>query len=351
MLTFGLHRGPPALTVARAPLQAIAFAKLDAAAHPSIAVSLGVKSDVPKPAYVLIHKGKLKRVPLDSSGDAASLVRASCVPACSTASPTRCCPPPRCPRGSFQAALIEENTGIEARTSEVVSLTPSNFDQVAFNPKLSVMVEFYAPWCAPPPTSSPSLPRPVSSAPRSLARCFHCKSLVPAYEELSRVFSRDRSVVIAKVDAAQHRSLAERNNVKGFPTLLWFPASPRRQRAVYEGGRTVEAMVRFVNQHAGTHRAVDGGVSDAAGRVPAFDAHVQECVVPGVKAGRAARRLPSSHPHHTQPAFSRSPPRRLASSASRSSKLSRNWPKRSAQAAVRCLRSRTCALLPACTET
>lgn len=37
-------------------------------------------------------------------------------------------------------------------------------------------------------------------------------------------------------------------------------------------------MTRFINKHAGTHRAVGGGVDDAAGRIASLDTIVQKLI-------------------------------------------------------------------------
>ena len=55
-------------------------------------------------------------------------------------------------------------------------------------------------------------------------------------------------MVIASVDADEHKSLGGRFDVKGFPTLLWFPkggdaSSPEK----YEGGRTADALIEWIN--------------------------------------------------------------------------------------------------------
>lgn len=42
-------------------------------------------------------------------------------------------------------------------------------------------------------------------------------------------------MVIAKLDASAEGEAASAHNVKGFPSLLFFPASAKRQRMKYEG--------------------------------------------------------------------------------------------------------------------
>jgi protein disulfide-isomerase A6 len=57
-------------------------------------------------------------------------------------------------------------------------------------------------------------------------------------------------VVIAKVDADAERSLGEKFDVQGFPTLKWFPKGSTKGEE-FQGGRTAEAMIHFINEKAG----------------------------------------------------------------------------------------------------
>jgi len=56
-----------------------------------------------------------------------------------------------------------------------------------------------------------------------VCRCGHCKKLAPDYEIVADTFANSKEVLIAKVDADQHKSLGSRFGVQGFPTLKWFP--------------------------------------------------------------------------------------------------------------------------------
>jgi len=53
---------------------------------------------------------------------------------------------------------------------------------------------------------------------------------------------------IAKVDATEHTSLAERYEIKGFPTLYWFVDG---ERSEYTGGRTTDTIVSWITKKSG----------------------------------------------------------------------------------------------------
>jgi protein disulfide-isomerase A6 len=112
-----------------------------------------------------------------------------------------------------------------ASADNVQKLSPSDFDSVVGLDK-PALVEFFAPWCG------------------------HCKSLAPVYEELATNF-KGQSVVIASVDADQHKELGGKYGVSGFPTLKWFPANSKTPED-YNGGRDLSDLIDFVNSKAGT---------------------------------------------------------------------------------------------------
>ena len=50
---------------------------------------------------------------------------------------------------------------------------------------------------------------------------------------------------------------------------------------MYEGGRTEKDLVEFLNEHAGTHRIVGGGLDAKAGTVEALDSIVSKFTAGG----------------------------------------------------------------------
>ena len=146
------------------------------------------------------------------------------------------------------------NARVKKASSPVVVLDNKNFDKVVDGSK-HALVEFYAPWCG------------------------HCKTLAPKYDELAKIFAAEGDVVIAKVDADSEagRPLGTRFDVKGFPTLKYFPKGSTTAEE-YNGGREVSDFVTFLNSKAGTARLATGGLSATAGRIAALDEIVKSLV-------------------------------------------------------------------------
>lgn len=131
--------------------------------------------------------------------------------------------------------------------TNVVVLTPENFDKVVLDESKHVLVEFYAPWCG------------------------HCKRLAPVWDTLSDVFRGESDVVIAKVDADAHKSLGEKYGVTGFPTIKFFPKD-KKDGLAFEGGRDLKDLVDYVNENCGTHRTAEGRFKAAVGVISELSA-------------------------------------------------------------------------------
>ena len=76
--------------------------------------------------------------------------------------------------------------------------------------------------------------------------------MTPEYKKLGELIAKDPNlnsrVVIAKVNADDHRSLGERFDVRGFPTIKWFPRGRPDDTMDYDAARTSETMLEFIKK-------------------------------------------------------------------------------------------------------
>ncbi|KAL5579935.1 hypothetical protein UlMin_012377 [Ulmus minor] len=84
----------------------------------------------------------------------------------------------------------------------------------------------------------------------STLMCGHCKKLAPEYEKLGASFKKAKSVLIGKVDCDEHKDICSKYGISGYHTIQWFPKGSLEPK-MYEGARTAEALVEYVNKEGG----------------------------------------------------------------------------------------------------
>ncbi|KAI5981913.1 thioredoxin-like protein [Pisolithus albus] len=156
------------------------------------------------------------------------------------------------------ATFVSKKSGVKSNIKPppppaTLILDAHTFDDIALDDTKDVLVTFTAPWCG------------------------HCKNLKPIYEQVARDFKPESNCIVANVDAdaALNKELAGRYGVASYPTIKFFPRGGKEVED-YEGARTEEAFVNFLNEKCGTNRAVGGGLNDQAGRLAELDAIAQK---------------------------------------------------------------------------
>jgi len=127
--------------------------------------------------------------------------------------------------GSLQPTVKSEEIP-EDNNGPVTVVVAKTFDQIVNDPTKDVLVEFYAPWCG------------------------HCKQLAPIYEQVGTALNNVNSVRITKIDATAN-DVSPKLGIKGFPTIKLFPSNNKQDPIDYEGDRTVESFVTFIQENAG----------------------------------------------------------------------------------------------------
>lgn len=94
----------------------------------------------------------------------------------------------------------------------------------------------------------------------------------PTWEKLAEDFAAEPNVVIAQVDAEAEnsKSLAQAQEVTGFPTIKFFPKGSATPET-YSGGRQEDAFVDYINSKTGVNRLIGGRLNTKAGTIAALD--------------------------------------------------------------------------------
>jgi thioredoxin 1 len=100
---------------------------------------------------------------------------------------------------------------------EPIHVTDEAFEKVVMNSPIPVIVDFWAPWCAP------------------------CRMVAPVLDKLAREFSG--KLLIAKVNTDENSEWASRFDVQGIPTMLFIANGKVIHRQV---GALPEPMLREV---------------------------------------------------------------------------------------------------------
>jgi len=141
--------------------------------------------------------------------------------------------------GALKPTLKSEDDKPSNMKDPVKVIVGNSFEKHVLKSKKDVLLEFYAPWCG------------------------HCKSLAPKYEELAEKFKDVDSVYIAKMDATANEIDHPNVDVKGFPTIYFFPSGGEPEQ--YEGAREVDAFVKYLQTHATTDFSLEDGAKGGPG--------------------------------------------------------------------------------------
>ncbi|KAJ7749088.1 protein disulfide isomerase [Mycena maculata] len=115
----------------------------------------------------------------------------------------------------------------EVQDENVYNLVGKEFEAVVFDDAKDVFIEFYASWCG------------------------HCKRLKPTWDQLGDHYAPlKKTLTIVKMEA-QDNDLPESVpfSIAGFPTIK-FKKAGTREFIDYEGDRSYESLVAFLEQHA-----------------------------------------------------------------------------------------------------
>lgn len=140
--------------------------------------------------------------------------------------------------GELKPHLKTEEAADDDLTGPVAVIRGKTFEEAVLKSGKDVLLEFYAPWCG------------------------HCKSLAPIYEQLGETVKSVPTLRIAKIDATANEIDHPAVNVRGFPTLYFFPDG--KEPIEYDGSRDISGFLGFLKKHATHPVTVDAAEADEA---------------------------------------------------------------------------------------
>ncbi len=107
--------------------------------------------------------------------------------------------------------------------SDLLQITDSNFEQEVTNSDIPVLVDFWAPWCAP------------------------CRMVGPVVEELSSDYTG--KIKVGKVNTDENQSRAGELGIRGIPTIILFKDGKEAERVV--GAVPKAALQQMIDKNIG----------------------------------------------------------------------------------------------------
>lgn len=169
------------------------------------------------------------------------------------------------------SSFISEKTGLKIKTKKAAASAVEMLTDRSFKAEIGgnkdVLVAFTAPWCG--RMLKLFLDHFYSDVANLVA---DCKSLAPVWEQVAADYASEPNILIAKVDAEAENSkaTAQDQGVKSYPTIKYFPKGSTNPEP-YEGGRTEQDILSFMNEKAGVHRTIGGKLDEIAGTIPSLD--------------------------------------------------------------------------------
>ena len=94
--------------------------------------------------------------------------------------------------------------------------------------------------------------------------CGHCKRFIPTAKKVAQAFEFDQNVTFGLLNCVKFHEVCDEHSVHGYPTIRLYQNGNFTE---FKRERSEQSVASFVNEHCGTHRAIDGLLDDEIGLV------------------------------------------------------------------------------------
>jgi thiol-disulfide isomerase/thioredoxin len=78
--------------------------------------------------------------------------------------------------------------------------------------------------------------------------CVHCQQSKPQFQKLINTYNGPVKIMMIDSEAPENKDLVKSQNIKGFPTIRYYPSGISQNYQEYGGGRNVDNFMQFLNQ-------------------------------------------------------------------------------------------------------
>jgi thiol-disulfide isomerase/thioredoxin len=77
--------------------------------------------------------------------------------------------------------------------------------------------------------------------------CGHCKRTMPEFNKLADSYDGKIKIIAINSESEENKELVKSQNIKGFPTIRYYPSGLSSDYQEYEGGRTKDDFMQYLN--------------------------------------------------------------------------------------------------------
>lgn len=119
----------------------------------------------------------------------------------------------------------EEPTAEAFGASAVKTVVSKSWERVVLDESRDVLVKYYAEWCG------------------------HCKAMAPNYQKAAEdLVSVTDKLFLAEFNFPENELKAD-VGVRGFPTIVFYPAGAKDKPVTYKGDRSTGSLLQFIQEH------------------------------------------------------------------------------------------------------